>query len=69
MLYRRSRRLADFETENKNLEKARSKHKDEKQAETSQQLAKEKFENISKIAKSGKFFFLCFDYCLDSLDS
>lgn len=51
LLYRRSRRLADFETENKNLEKARAKHKDEKQAETNQQLAKDKFENISKIAK------------------
>jgi len=52
LLYRRSRRLADFETENKNLEKARVKHKDEKQAETAQQLAKEKFESISKLAKS-----------------
>ena len=54
LLYRRSRRLADYETENKNLEKARQKHKDEKQAETNQQLAKEKFEAISKIARNGK---------------
>ena len=53
LLYRRSRRLADYETENKNLEKARQKHKDEKQAETNQQLAKEKFEAISKIARNG----------------
>lgn len=52
LLYRRSRRLADYETENKNLEKARQKHKDEKQAETNQQLAKEKFEAISKIARN-----------------
>lgn len=52
LLYRRSRRLADFEAENKNLEKARLKHKDEKQAETAQQVAKDKFENISKIARS-----------------
>ena len=52
LLYRRTRRLADFETENKNLEKARQKHKDEKQAETSQQLAKEKFEKISELARS-----------------
>ncbi len=51
LLYRRTRRLADFETENKNLEKARLKHKDEKQAETAQQLAKEKFEKISDLAR------------------
>jgi sorting nexin-5/6/32 len=53
LLYRRSRRLADFETENKNLDKARLKHKDEKQAEQAQQLAKEKFEKISEIARHG----------------
>ena len=51
LLYRRTRRLADFETENKNLEKARLKHKDEKQAEQNQQLAKTKFEQISELAR------------------
>ena len=54
LLYRRTRRLADFETENKNLDRARLKHKDEKQAETAQQTAKQKFEQISEIAKVGK---------------
>ena len=54
LLYRRTRRLADFETENKNLDKARLKHKDEKQAETAQQLAKQKFENISDVARGGR---------------
>ncbi len=54
LLYRRTRRLADFETENKNLDRARLKHKDEKQAETAQQNAKQKFEQISEIAKVGK---------------
>lgn len=52
LLYRRTRRLADFETENKNLDKARLKHKDEKTAETNQQLAKQKFEAISEVARS-----------------
>ncbi len=52
-LYRRTRRLADYETENKNLEKARQKHKDEKQAETNQQLAKQKFEHITEVSRSG----------------
>lgn len=54
LLYRRTRRLYDFETENKNLEKARLKKKDEKQAESSQQLAKQKFEQISEVARNGK---------------
>jgi sorting nexin-5/6/32 len=53
LLYRRTRRLYDFETENKNLEKARQKKKDEKQAESSQQLAKQKFEQISEVARNG----------------
>ena len=58
LLYRRTRRLADFETENKNLDKARLKHKDEKQAETAQQLAKQKFENISDVARGGRISLL-----------
>jgi len=53
LLYRRTRRLADFELENKNLDKARLKHKDEKTAEANQQLAKEKFEKISEVARTG----------------
>lgn len=52
LLYRRTKRLADFEGENKNLEKARQKHKDEKQAEQAQQNAKQKFEHISEIARN-----------------
>lgn len=52
LLYRRTRRLADFELENKNLDKVRLKHKDEKTAEANQQLAKEKFEKISEVARS-----------------
>lgn len=51
LLYRRTRRLADFEMENKNLDKARLKHKDEKNAELAQQAAKEKFEKISEVAR------------------
>ena len=53
LLYRRTRRLYDFETENKNLEKARLKKKDEKQAESNQQIAKQKFEQISDVARTG----------------
>lgn len=52
LLYRRTRRLADFELENKNLDKARLKHKDEKNAEAAQQLAKQKFEHISEVART-----------------
>lgn len=53
LLYRRTRRLADYENENKNLERARQKHKDEKQAESNQALAKQKFEHISEVARAG----------------
>jgi sorting nexin-5/6/32 len=53
LLFRRTKRLADYETETKNLDKARQKHKDEKQAEQAQQDAKQKFENISDIARNG----------------
>lgn len=52
LLFRRTKRLADYETETKNLDKARQKHKDEKQAEQAQQDAKQKFENISDIARN-----------------
>ena len=53
LLFRRQKKMADFEAENKNLEKARQKHKDEKQAEQAQQLAKQKFEQISEVARGG----------------
>jgi len=52
LMYRRSRCLADFETANKNLDRARSKNKDLQQAETNQQDIKKKFENMSEKAKS-----------------
>lgn len=52
LLQRRTKRLSDFETENKNLEKARKNHKDEKNAEQAQQNAKLKFEQISDLARS-----------------
>lgn len=56
LLFRRTKRLADYETETKNLDKARQKHKDEKQAEAAQQAAKQKFEDISEIARNGEIF-------------
>ncbi|XP_033110859.1 sorting nexin-6-like isoform X2 [Anneissia japonica] len=51
LLLRRSRSLANYETANKNLEKARQKNKDLAQSQTAQQKACEKFEKISEIAK------------------
>ncbi len=59
LLFRRSRRLADFENENKNLEKARTKNKDVQQAENAQQEAKRKFEQISEVAKTGFYSINC----------
>lgn len=51
LLYRRLRRLANYETANRNLEKARAKNKDVHLAETAQQDACGKFETISKNAR------------------
>ncbi|CAF0786786.1 unnamed protein product [Adineta steineri] len=51
LMYRRSRCLADFDTANKNLDRARQKNKDVQQAETTQQNIKTKFETISEKAK------------------
>lgn len=51
LLYRRIRALADYETANKNLEKARTKNKDVPTAEKTQQTSCEKFEKISDVAK------------------
>lgn len=54
LMHRRSRCLADFETANKNLDRARSKNKEVQQAEANQQNIKKKFETISEKAKEGK---------------
>lgn len=51
LLYRRLRCLANYETANRNLEKARTKNKEVQQAENAQQEACDKFESISKQAK------------------
>ncbi|OTF77002.1 hypothetical protein BLA29_012651 [Euroglyphus maynei] len=51
LLNRRLRCLANYETANRNLERARAKNRDVHQAENQQQQACEKFENISKLAK------------------
>ncbi|CAF2748166.1 unnamed protein product [Rotaria sp. Silwood2] len=51
LMYRRSRCLADFDTANKNLDRARQKNKDIQQTETVQQNIKKKFETISEKAK------------------
>ena len=53
LMYRRSRCLADFETANKNLDRARAKNKEVAQAEATQQNVKTKFETISEKAKEG----------------
>lgn len=60
LMYRRSRCIADFDTANKNLDKARAKNKEVAKAETEQQNIKQKFESISEKAKDGrkKCFFL-----------
>jgi len=58
LMYRRSRCLADFDTANKNLDRARTKNKDVQQAETNQQNIKKKFETISEKAKDGDFVFV-----------
>jgi hypothetical protein len=54
LMHRRCRYSADFETANKNLDRARLKNKDLVQAETNQQNAKTKFESISERAKEGE---------------
>jgi sorting nexin-5/6/32 len=53
LMYRRSRCAADFDTTNKNLDKARAKNKEVQQAETAQQNIKQKFESISEKARDG----------------
>jgi sorting nexin-5/6/32 len=56
LMYRRSRCAADFDTTNKNLDKARAKNKEVQQAETAQQNIKQKFESISEKARDGNYF-------------
>lgn len=51
LLYRRLRCLANYETANRNLEKARAKNKDVHAAEATQQLSCEKFEAMSDKGK------------------
>ncbi|XP_060079518.1 sorting nexin-6-like [Ylistrum balloti] len=51
LLYRRTRSLADYESANKALEKARTKNKEVAQAEKHQTQCCEKFEKISDVAK------------------
>ena len=53
LMYRRSRCIADFDTANKNLDRARAKNKEVQLAETNQQNIKRKFETISEKAKDG----------------
>lgn len=51
LLYRRMRCLANLETANKNLDRARAKNKDVPIATTTQQETSEKFETLSDTAK------------------
>jgi len=51
LLYRRIRCLANYESANKNLERARAKNKDVLAAELTQQAACERFEKITDVAK------------------
>ena len=62
LMYRRSRCLADFETANKSLDRARQKNKDVQQAEATQQHIKTKFETISGKAKEGVLFSFDFSF-------
>ncbi|KAF8386314.1 snx-6 [Pristionchus pacificus] len=52
LLYRRMRCLANYEAANKNLERARGRNKDIPKAETEQNTACTKFEDISTLAKT-----------------
>ncbi|VDM53707.1 unnamed protein product [Angiostrongylus costaricensis] len=52
LLYRRMRCLANYEAANKNLERARGRNKDIPKAETEQQEACKKFEDISALART-----------------
>jgi len=52
LLYRRMRRLANYEAANKNLERARARNRDIAKAEEEQATACKKFEDISALAKT-----------------
>ena len=56
LLYRRLRSLANYEAANRNLDKSRARNKEVAGAEALQQQACEKFENISKLGRSGMLF-------------
>jgi sorting nexin-5/6/32 len=68
LMYRRSRCIADFDTANKNLDRARTKNKEVQQAETAQQNIKKKFETISEKAKDGKKIKKIFSRYLNKFD-
>lgn len=53
LLYRRARALADYESSNKALDKARLKSKDIPQAEEHQQQCLQKFDKLSESGKKG----------------
>ena len=54
LLYRRSRCAAQYDSDNKALDKARAKNKELPKAENDLQTIKQKFETISEKAKDGK---------------
>ncbi|XP_039247724.1 sorting nexin-6-like [Styela clava] len=51
LLYRRARAMANYETANKELDKARAKGKNVNQAEKNQVETREKFEKLSEVGK------------------
>nr|XP_030689429.1 sorting nexin-32 isoform X2 [Globicephala melas] len=54
LLYRRLRALADYENANKALDKARTRNREVRTAESHQQLCCQRFERLSDSAKQGK---------------
>lgn len=58
LLYRRCRALADYETANRNLDKARARMKDVQTAEDAQTAANERFKSISESAKLGMCYMI-----------
>nr|XP_033716987.1 sorting nexin-32 isoform X3 [Tursiops truncatus] len=54
LLYRRLRALADYENANKTLDKARTRNREVRTAESHQQLCCQRFERLSDSAKQGK---------------
>jgi len=54
LLYRRLRALADYENANKALDKARTRNREVRTAESHQQQCCQRFEHLSDSAKQGK---------------